>query len=108
LIADSIFVLLVPLVFRSPHHPVVAPDCVPDNNRAVKITDILPGATLRRCATLIAIACAFGGFLTYFRFQQLFLEDAGGISRASYLFFRSTRPGQVLAIRSRQESGHNF
>jgi hypothetical protein len=61
-------------------------DSVPDDNRPVKITDIVPGATLQRCATLIAIACVCGGLLTYFRFQQLFVEDAGGISALLQIF----------------------
>jgi hypothetical protein len=52
----------------------------------VKIIDIVPSATLRRCATLVAITCACGGLLTYFRFQQLFIEDAGGISALLQIF----------------------
>ena len=47
---------------------------------------MVPGATLQRCATLIAIACVCGGLLTYFRFQQLFAEDAGGISALLQIF----------------------
>jgi hypothetical protein len=46
---------------------------------AVKIVEIIPPAALRRCAILVAIACACNGTLTYFGFQQLFIEDAGGI-----------------------------
>lgn len=61
-------------------------DSVTDGNRIVKFTDILPGATLQRCAILIAIACACGGLLTYFRFQQVFAEDAGGISALLQIF----------------------
>ncbi len=46
---------------------------------AVKIVDIIPPATLQRCAILVAVACALNGALTYFGFQQLFGEDAGGV-----------------------------
>src|SRR5215470_10104412 len=45
----------------------------------MKITDIVPGETLRRCAILIAAACACNLGLTLLGFQRLFLGDTGGL-----------------------------
>ena len=46
----------------------------------MKITQIVPASTLRRCAVVIAIACAAYFILASLHFEQLFRDDAGGIA----------------------------